>query len=223
MATLAAAMAVPLALAQAPPRDASSIVRAVEARYQAAKSLKAVFLERFSENGKAIRAESGQLYLSRGGRMRWEYESPEQKLFLTDGKNAWFYVPMDRTVTRAKMKESDDWRTPLALLVGKAKFSRFCSRVEISSEKVARPGDVILRCSPKDKDYGFHELLVQVDTAARLTRVLIREAGGVETEFQFGQWLENPPLRPDFFQFKAPPGVAIVEADSLRDVGGRQE
>ena len=63
--------------------------------------------------------------------MRWEYESPEQKLFLVDGTNVWFYVPADRTVSRAKMKESSDWRTPIALLVGKADLSRLCRSIEI--------------------------------------------------------------------------------------------
>ena len=63
--------------------------------------------------------------------MRWEYESPEQKLFIVDGTNAWFYVPADRTASRAKMKESSDWRTPLALLAGKADLSKLCRSIQL--------------------------------------------------------------------------------------------
>ena len=111
--------------------DVQAVVRALEAHYHSAVSLKAAFLERYSEDGKVVRVESGTAYFSRPGRMRWEYESPETKLFVADGKTAWFYVPADRTVSRARMKESADWRTPLALLTGKAKLSRLCGRIEL--------------------------------------------------------------------------------------------
>ena len=115
----ALAILVFVALVLAPlgtPRDMHSVVRALEQRYHHATTLSAVFLERYSDGNGAATAESGTVYFSRPGRMRWEYESPEQKLFLVDGSNAWFYVPADHTASRAKVNESSDWRTPLALL-----------------------------------------------------------------------------------------------------------
>ncbi len=192
-----------------------AIVRGVEKRYQTARTLKAVFLHRYSESRNALRVESGTVFFSRGGKMRWEYESPEQKLFLADGKTVWFYVPADRTVTRSKMKESEDWQTPLALLVGKAKFSRVCGRVELSDARTSAAENVVLRCLPKSDKAGFLELLIEVDGQYRLVRVLIREPGGVETEFQFGKWQENLALADTLFRFIAPPGVAIVNEASI--------
>jgi outer membrane lipoprotein carrier protein len=191
--------------------DVDAIVRAVEKRYQAARTLKAVFLHRYSESRNALRVESGTVYFSRGGKMRWEYESPEEKLFVADGKMVWFYVPADRTVTRTKMKESEDWQTPLALLVGRAKFSRVCGRVELSDAHTSVAENVVLQCLPKSAKSGFSEVLVEVDGQDRLVRVQIREPGGVETEFRFGNWQENLPLADTLFRFIAPPGVAIVE------------
>src|ERR1700758_1054541 len=104
--------------------DAKAAVRALESRYHHATSLKAAFFERYSDGKGGGSAESGTVYFSRPGRMRWEYESPEEKLFIVDGTNVWFYVPADRTASRAKIKDSSDWRTPLALLTGKTDFSR---------------------------------------------------------------------------------------------------
>lgn len=195
--------------------DVDAIVRGVEKRYQAARTLKAVFLHRYSESRNALRVESGTVYFSRGGKMRWEYESPEEKLFVADGKMVWFYVPADRTVTRAKMKASEDWQTPLALLVGKAKVSRVCGRVELSDARTSAAENVVLRCLPKSDKAGFLELFIEVDDQYRLVRVLIREPGGVETEFQFGKWHENLALADTLFRFIAPPGVAIVDESSL--------
>ena len=105
-------------------------VRLMERRYRAAKRLQATFLERYTESGRMVRAESGIAYFERPGKMRWEYAEPEHNIFLIDGKTAWFYVPADQTVTRVPAKQSGDWRTPLALLAGEMKVSRVCAKIE---------------------------------------------------------------------------------------------
>src|ERR1700722_7243067 len=97
-----------------PVGDTQSVVHALEQRYRHASTLNAIFLERYSDGNEGAPAGSGTVYFSQPGRGRWEYESPEQKLFLGDGANPWFDVPADPTARRAKMKESSDWRTPLA-------------------------------------------------------------------------------------------------------------
>ena len=127
--------------------QAAPIVRAVENRYHNAKTLKAIFLERYSSARDSLQIESGTVYFSRPGRMRWEYEAPEKKLFVADGKTVWFFVPADHTVTRAPMKESVDWRTPLALLTGKTKLSTLCDRIDLAPS--ATPGHVTLKCLPR--------------------------------------------------------------------------
>ena len=163
--------------------------------------------------------------------MRWEYESPEQKLFISDGKTVWFYVPSDHTVTRAAIKESTDWRTPLALLTGKAKLSQLCQNLDLSAETPSAHGDVVLRCRPrgeKAKPKGsaeddldaslapvsdqFDEVLLEVNPATgELADVRILEPGGIALEYRFGNWQENLPLTESLFHFEAPSGVAIVE------------
>src|SRR3954466_4340806 len=119
----------------------------MEARYRSAKTLQATFLQRYLENGAVLRSEAGTAYFRRPGKMRWEYERPEKDLFLVDGKTAWFYVPADHTVTRAPAKQSEDLRTPLALLAGRMKISRICARVNLAdSGTPLRQGDVVLHC-----------------------------------------------------------------------------
>jgi len=207
--------------------NARAFARALESRYARAHTLKATFFERYSDGKGASQAESGTVYFSRPGRMRWEYESPEHKLFLVDGTNVWFYVPADRTVSRAKLKESSDWRTPIALLVGKSDLSRLCRTIEIVSpaSPAARPGDTVLRCIPRtssgesgDANASLREVLLETDPDAKLVRVVLREAGNIETEFRFGNWEENIPLAEAQFHFRPPPGVTVVDEASL--VGG---
>jgi outer membrane lipoprotein carrier protein len=213
------------AIALAPLASANRVqatVRALEARYQHARTLKAVFFERYSDGNGGVAAESGTVYFSRPGRMRWEYESPEQKLFIVDGANVWFYVPADRTASRAKMKESSDWRTPLALLAGKADLSKLCRRIESAEsgadEKPASPGNEALRCIPRGDPSSADapkDVIFETDPQAHLVRVLIREPGNSETEFRFGNWEENIAVPEAKFHFQPPPGVAVVDEESL--------
>jgi outer membrane lipoprotein carrier protein len=213
----------------APATGVRDAVRAMESRYRHARTLKAEFYERFSDGKGSFAAESGTVYFSRPGRMRWEYESPEQKLFLVDGTNVWLYVPADRTVSRAKVKESSDWRTPLALLTGNTDLARLCRAVEIVNpeagppgkpeERPGIPGDTLLRCVPRSKsgETGgvLREVLLETDPEAHLVRVLLREAGNVETEFRFATWQENIAIPETKFHFQPPPGVAIVDEETL--------
>src|SRR5882757_925895 len=104
-------------------KEAGALASRLETRYRGAKTLQATFLERYSENGAVLRTEAGTAYFRRPGKMRWEYDHPEKDLFLVDGKTAWFYVPADHTVTRVPAKQSEDLRTPLALLAGRMKIS----------------------------------------------------------------------------------------------------
>ncbi len=214
--------------------QAQPVVRALESHYRGMKTLKAAFLQTYRSAPSGIQVESGTVYFKRPGRMRWEYQSPETKLFLGDGKSVWFYVPADQTVTHSPMQESDDWRTPLALLTGKAKLSQLCDR--ITGVPAAQPGFAILTCIPKGQAVAmksaetdssaqgtilepapYDKVLLEVDSATgRLNGVRIFQAGGVELDFRFGNWQENLPLADALFRFQKPPAATIVEESDLR-------
>lgn len=220
---------VPLHSEDKNPKDARQVARAMEAHYRRATTLKAHFFEKYSDGSGGVSAESGTVYFSKPGRMRWEYESPEEKLFLVDGPNVWFYIPADRTASRAKVGASSDWRTPLAFLTGKSDFDRLCRSMRIvdaangdkgsSDDHLANPSGTLLRCEPRvtsgTPDQQISEVLLEADSENRLVRVVIRQPGKLETEFRFGGWEENIPVPETKFHFVAPPGVAIVDESAL--------
>jgi outer membrane lipoprotein carrier protein len=233
-------LAAPAIPAQADiPGSAKKIAKLLEDHYRHAQTLRAIFLERYSEGPRDAHLESGTVYFQRPGRMRWEYESPEMKLFVADGKTIWFYVPADHTVTRAPVKENADWRTPLALLTGQANLQRLCSKVELADHPLGlTPGHAVLRCLPKGEPHTkvsagnsapddstelpgageFTEVLIEVDSASgELARVTIRQRGGIQLEYRFGDWHENLPLPEEMFHFHAPPGVAVVDGAASPD------
>lgn len=213
------------------------LVALFEGRYKPARTLQATFLERYEDNGRLVRSEAGIAYFRRPGKMRWEYETPEKNLFLVDGKNSWFYVPSDHTVTRVPAKQSSDWRTPLALLAGEMKVSRVCSRVEVATKELpARPEDAVLSCLLKGEQpraegenrgavgeesgadqQVFFEI---VRSTGDLVRIIVRQAGGIQVEFRFADWKMDPPIGESMFHFEPPSGVAIVNGElPERDIG----
>lgn len=214
-------------LVVSPAQDVHNAVSAFDSRYQHARTLKAIFFEAFHDGKGGVSADSGTVYFSRPGRMRWEYESPETKLFLVDGTNVWFYVPADHTVSRAKLSQSSDWRTPLALLAGKANLGKLCSRIEAApppegaQQPPAAPQDstpsTVLRCIPRESPGGesIHDVLLTINPEGFLTRLVIEEAGNESTEFRFGNWQEDIPIPETKFHFEPPPGVAVVDEESL--------
>ena len=218
--------------------DSKVIVARLEARYRAARTLQASFLERYTDNGRLVRVEAGTAYFRRPGKMRWEYEAPEKNLFLVDGKTVWFYVPADHSVTRVPVTESADWRTPLALLAGRMKVSRVCEHVVGAvDEKPENPEHAMLRCelrragsksskgasgeSPYQKPSNSEVVLFEIDTSSGdLVRVLVRDPGGIGIEFSFANWRMDPQVPDSLFHFDVPKGVAIVNGE-LPDGTGR--
>lgn len=225
-------------------QDDLTPVRLMERRYRAAKRLQATFLERYTESGRMVRAESGIAYFERPGKMRWEYAEPEHNIFLIDGKTAWFYVPADHTVTRVPAKQSGDWRTPLALLAGEMKVSRVCAKIEPAGHEQAESAEnAVFSCLLRGADPGktagakggtkggttdnaaaasgtAGTVLLEIGReSGELVRIVVRDEGGVGVEFHFAQWQYDPPIAEALFHFDMPRGVAIVNAETLTGTG----
>ena len=212
--------------------DPSRYIKLFEDTYRRAGTLQATFLEQYSEAGRVERVESGVAYFRRPGKMRWEYESPEKNLFLVDGKNAWFYVPSDHTVTRVAARKSADWRTPLALLAGEMKLSRICASVRPTVNlKPESLENIVLYCELRGQDAELRKAVSQEGAAdsdgsekavffeivrktGNLVRVMVQESGGIAIEFHFTNWLDDPPVKEALFHFSVPSGVAIVNGET---------
>jgi outer membrane lipoprotein carrier protein len=209
--------------AAASSKNAKAVAEAFEAHYRKAKTLAGFFLEKYTSGGSGLVAESGTVYFGKPGRMRWDYDSPEKKMFLVDGKNVWYYLPADHTASRTPIKESSDWRTPLALLAGKVNLERLCgsltlgaSSVQGAAEEESSAGDSVLMCGPRKADEQlFQEVLLEVNSRDQLVRLEIKQPGDIETDFRFGDWHENVPIEPSKFHFEPPAGVAIVDDAEL--------
>ena len=195
--------------------DVHAIADKVDQRYNHIQTLEAQFAETYSGAG-MTRKESGTLILKKPGRMRWDYEQPRPKMFLTDGTTAWFYVPGERQVRRAPVKQMEDLRSPLRYLLGKTKLEKEFVGLTIASDaKPANPGDIVLRGIPKGMQERVAQTLLEITPDGLITRIVVEELDGSVTEFRFLQQKENVQVADQLFHFTPPPGVEVVQGTEL--------
>jgi outer membrane lipoprotein carrier protein len=195
--------------------DVHTVADKVDQRYNHLHTLEAQFSETYSGAG-MTRTESGTLTLKKPGRMRWDYDQPRPKTFLTDGTTAWFYVPGERQVRRAPVKQLDDLRSPLRYLLGKTKLEKeFVSLAIATDAKPSNAGDIVLRGVPKGMQERVAQTLVEVTPDGLIIRIVVEELDGSITEFRFLQQKENVQLPDQHFRFTPPLGVEVVQGTEL--------
>ena len=187
------------------------VVQRVERRYNRLRTMEADFVQRYTL-GPTTLVESGRVYFQKPGRMRWEYNSPEEKLFLTDGKFAYFYIPAERQARRSKLKESAQWQATFALLLGRVDFGKVFDRVDLVP--VSRTEDATrwqLRGTARSDKQGFYQIWFDLNERFQILRIEIQQRDGGLMEFHFRRWKENSVLSPDMFRLNVPSGTAWID------------
>ena len=191
--------------------DVKMEAAAVDAHYNHLRSLEAEFTEVYRGSGME-RTETGTLWLKKPGKMRWEYRSPREKLFVSDGKDAWFYVPADRQARKTAAKKLEDIRSPLAFLLGKTKLEKELQGLSLAPDvEPLATENVVLRGVPQALADRVSEILLEITPGHQIARIVIQEVDGAATEYRFGGMKEDVAIADGRFLFKPPAGTETVE------------
>lgn len=188
----------------AQPASAEGLIKRVEERARRTTTLSAEFIQtyRSAALGREL-VERGTLQIKRPGRMRWEYQQPEKKTFISDGKTFYFYVPSERQVI--VRERSGERGVAVSLLSGEAGIlSQFQASPEPEGE--GRRVKLVPRKPDPDVDRAYLEL----DADARIVGIEIWDAQGNKSRFTFGRLRENVALDDRLFRFQVPKGVAVI-------------
>src|SRR2546425_3941070 len=182
----------------------SDIIPGVESSFARMKDYSADFIQIFEDSLNRKQQESGHLYLMRPRMMRWEYKNPEDKLFISDGKTVYFYVPADRQVNKEAVKNSFDDRIPLMFLLGQSNLHNEFTRFELLNTKPFFEGTKVVKMYPKSKT-DLQEVVMEVDPATYfIRRLLLAHSDGSRSEFIFSGIRTNTGLRGSLFDFTVP-------------------
>ncbi len=199
--------------AQTPaPTTAAAYVQQFESSYRQVERLRAEFTQTYTL-GARTRVEVGRVSFARGGLMRWDYQRPTEKLFISDGKHVSLYIPEEHQLTRTDMKSSEDFRVPFELLLTRLNLRRVFARVEMADAALDHdPGDHVLRAfSKKEFAEDYTDVLIELSPQFDMRRLVVNYPDHSRMEFGFDHIERNPPLPRSLFQFIPPAGTEIID------------
>ncbi len=186
--------------------DVPKVTHGIERHYNSIKSLKVNFTQNFVDRGGRHLPMSGVLYLEKPRKMLWDYTSPAGQFLLSDGNYDYDYDPKNHEVDRSKVKEADDMRGPLALLLGKIDFDRDFGSYTVNST------DGSITATPKSDKLLFTSITFVAAPDFSVKKLSIRGQDGSTTSFSFDGEVTNPPLSANLFRFVTPPGAVVSDA-----------
>lgn len=195
-----------LAPLQAANSDLNTLLKGVEQRYNAAKTLQVQFIEAYTVQGQPRKTESGDLTLRKPGRMRWSYTEPAGKLFVSDGKDVYLYTPDSHRVEKTKLKASDDMRAPMAFLLGKLDFSKEFRDFQIMPDGA----NSIIRAKAKTDQLPYETVEMLITPDYEILRLVVTGQDKSLLTFRFSGEKVNPPVNDALFKFQMPPGATLA-------------
>lgn len=189
--------------------DVPRTLKGVEDRYNRTQTLQLAFTESYQQGGRT-RAEKGDLFLRKPGRMRWQYTAPAGKLFVSDGKFIYSYTPQDNRAEKMKLKETDDLRAPLAFLLGRLDFNKDFREFRAHLED----GNVFITAIPKSDKLPYSEVSFLTTPDFTIRRLEVKNQDNSVLRFTFENEKKDPPIQDALFRFTPPPGVEYVDSSN---------
>ena len=191
------------------------VAQLVDEHYNHLQTFQAEFTEIYQGAG-VERQESGTLWLKKPGKMRWEYRSPQEKVFLSDGKTSWLYLPAEKQARKSPLKNLEDLRSPLAFLLGKTKLEKELRSLSFAPDvKAWKEDDVMLRGIPRGLEDRVEQVLLEITPEHRISRILIQSTDDSITEYRFSDLRENVAVEEKEFKFVAPAGTEVIATEGL--------
>ena len=191
------------------------LIERVQQRYQKVSDLEARFVQRrLSRFGAVVVENRGQVFMSLPGKMRWEYEEPEQ-LFVTAGEEMYFYLPEDNQVQVFPAEEARVSRTPVMFLAGKGDLLRDFDIEETDWGSRLSPGNVQVRLLPRHHGASFTSLVLEIEPMnATIARLVKFDLLSNTIDYQFDEIHFDVGLAEGLFEFEIPPDAAVMYVES---------
>jgi outer membrane lipoprotein carrier protein len=210
----ALALAAPY-LAQPLP-TAQEVAGALQKKYDSIRDFSADFTQT-TEGGVLRRkpvTERGKLFVKKPGRMRWNYTSPEEKVFVSDGRQIQLYVPADKQVIVSELPSDDRATSAVLFLMGRGNLTR---DFNVSYGQGGTADTYVLRLDPKTRQAEYDWLQLTVDRRSlQIKELTAGDQPGGRSTFTFTNFKENPGVADKTFVFSAPRGTEVVKSGQTR-------
>jgi outer membrane lipoprotein carrier protein len=194
-------------------RSPEELQQALQRRYELVRDFSADFTHTYQ--GGMLRTalvEHGTLLVKKPGRMRWDYQEPERKLYLSDGERLYSYLPEDRQVIIGRLPAIGEAKTPDLFLSGSGDFARdFTAALDAVEDPPSN--SVVLRLIPTKTEPNFEFLVVVLDSRSlAILRLIAHDLQGGVSTFFFSNLQENVGLSDRPFTFEIPRDADVIDA-----------
>jgi outer membrane lipoprotein carrier protein len=199
--------ALPVGTARQTAPTAGDVAARLQKRYESIRDFTADFTQTFK--GLLVKrptTESGKVLLKKPNRVKFTYEKPEPRVYVSDGVMFRSYSPIDRAGTENPLPQGDEVSTALLFLAGRGNLTRdFTSSLATG----APAGELHLRLVPKSKQADFETLTLFVNAQSMaLLGFNTTDEQGTNT-IRFTNLKENTGLADRAFDFAFPKGTVI--------------
>jgi outer membrane lipoprotein carrier protein len=192
------------------------VVDHVQKRYDGAKDFRARFNQTLTNAtfGRKT-SSSGEVLLKKPGRMRWNYEKPDPKMYLSDGNSLWLYEPEDKQAFKQDLKASQ-LPAALAFLTGKGKLTDEFDITFAPPSPYGTPRDYVLSLRPKQAQPQVKEMTFVVDPDTfHVRETVIVDGQGNINDMVFSDIKVGTGLPDSTFHWTPPPGVRVIDTAKL--------
>jgi outer membrane lipoprotein carrier protein len=154
---------------------------------------------------------SGTAIFKRPGKMRWEYETPERQMIITDGTTLWVFRPDDNQVMIGMAPSFFKGGKGFSFL---SDMKEIRQKFNINLENEAPKGFYILQLFPREKTYDVVKIRLTISKATfDVVEIVTYNAYGDETRFDFSNIQFKQKIDDSLFHFNIPKGVEVLHLD----------
>jgi outer membrane lipoprotein carrier protein len=189
----------------------AELAQALQEKYDRVRDFSAEFVHVYE--GGVLRqkaTERGTVLVKKPAKMRWVYQAPEEKLFVSDGTKIYSYIPADKQVIVNSIPPTDQASTPVLFLAGKGNLTRDFT-VSYADSPLAGPDTYALKLVPRQREPEYESVLLVVDQhSLQIRRLVTMDRQGGRSSFTFTNLKENVGLADKEFTFRIPRGVDVI-------------
>jgi len=202
----------PVPQAVAPVKDLNTLIDGVDKAFASMKDFQAKFIQISKNPVNQSQQDEGLLYLTKDKKMRVDYQKPEEKHFISNGKTLFTYVPANRQVTQDVVKDSMVEQFPIMFLLGRSGLRKEFKEVRFLNVKPMFEGDQVLRLTPNRKSQDIERIEIEVNPRTNLIdRMTILNTDKSSTDFAFLEIEINRNIPASTFEFTPPQGIRVVQ------------
>ncbi len=191
-------------------KSVKEVVALLQKAYQTTSALKASF-EQIAITTMSKRKTSGLVYLKKPGKMRWEYEKPEKKLYVADGTYVWVIESEEEPIQKA-LFSSSQLGPQVRFLFGRGKLEEDFTISFAEDAELKQTGNTVLKLVPK-KPTNYKYLIFGVDpTTGIVKETIMYYLQGGSNHFIFSNLELDPTsgIEDSLFLYVPPKGAKVV-------------